>query len=787
MKPRTLFERFNQNSNFTKFLILVVVVAWTFVFVAIVGGIILVLENPSEAQLSTPAERQPAITLSPVSGSAGSSVTVQGRGWPAGDKIMIYLTGPDVPGFAVASVVASTEGQFTANFIVPSDSVLQNQNTVRVLAQVENGGISAEAFLSIFSSPDQPTETPPSIEPGEPGATVTLTPTETPLPTDTPTSVPALATTNANLNVRSGPGTDYPVLGVLSTGQTVEITGVSADYRWWQVKLSGVPNDRGWVSAFYVNAENTANVPIVQPSTAPPTAPPTSTSTATPTPSPTSTPVVITDWRGEYFNNTSLSGSPVLVRNDSSVDFNWGSGSPAAAVPADNFSVRWTRGFDFSAATYRLNVIVDDGARVWVDDRLVIDTWRDGGRRQVSGEYTLSRGWHTIRVEYYERGGEAGIRLWWEKVSDSHYPDWKGEYYSNRYLDGSPAYVRNDGDIDFNWGRGAPTSGLPSDNFSVRWTQEIDFDRGTYRFYARADDGIRVYVDGERVLDEWHNSDGDELYSGQAYLDGKYRIKVEYYEKSGDADIDFWWERVNNTPTPTPTSTPTQTPTPTVTATLIPGDELAVRATINHLASMLAIPAGEIQLVSQETATWADATLGCGPNDVFGAQVLVPGYRIILEARGRQYEYHTDLEGRVVWCQATPTPTPTMTPTATASPTVTEEPATATPTATATDVPTETPTSTPVPTETPTVTLTPTDTPTATPIPTDTATPVPTETATATPEPTATPVPTDTATPVPTETPTATPVSTGDESTATPEPTETATTLGLEIRPSLAE
>jgi len=61
---------------------------------------------------------------------------------------------------------------------------------------------------------------------------------------------------------------------------------------------------------------------------------------------------------------------------------------------------------------------------------------------------------------------------------------WRGEYYNNRYLTGNPALVRNDQAIDFQWGKGAGATGLPSDNFSARWTRKVTFDRGLYSLYA---------------------------------------------------------------------------------------------------------------------------------------------------------------------------------------------------------------------------------------------------------------------------------------------------------------
>jgi uncharacterized protein YraI len=75
----------------------------------------------------------------------------------------------------------------------------------------------------------------------------------------------AFVTTVEPVNVRSGPGTDYPSYGVAPLGTTAEAIGVSADDAWWEVKLptSLAPDGTGWVSGGYVTTQNVGNVPVV--------------------------------------------------------------------------------------------------------------------------------------------------------------------------------------------------------------------------------------------------------------------------------------------------------------------------------------------------------------------------------------------------------------------------------------------------------------------------------------------------------------------------------------------
>ena len=259
----------------------------------------------------------------------------------------------------------------------------------------------------------------------------------------------------------------------------------------------------------------------------------------------------ITEWRGEYFDNRTLEGDPVLVRNDDEIDFNWSNGSPADEVPANNFSARWTREVKFDEAIYRFFIRLDDGARLLVDDQLVMDEWKDGANRVASVDLAMAKGEHDLKLEYYEHSGEARVLLRWEKLNDPSYSEWRGEYWFNPDLDSEWALVRNDQDINFDWGDGSPDMVIPRDDFSAYWRRWVEFEPGIYRFYARSDDGIRVYLDDGLFIDQWHDSSGTEVYTADLTLTGSHLLQVEYYEHKGDAKVEFWWEKLsplNNPP-----------------------------------------------------------------------------------------------------------------------------------------------------------------------------------------------------------------------------------------------
>jgi len=316
-----------------------------------------------------------------------------------------------------------------------------------------------------------------------------------------------------------------------------------------------------------------------------------------------------TGWRGEYFANRHLSGSPKMIRTDAQIDFDWGKGAPYPGLPTDDFSVRWTREVYFQEGTYRFTTETDDGVRLWVDGRLVIDQWRDMARTVFWVDVDLGDGVHLVCVDYYEAGGAAVARLSWARLSPSGKPTtgpgdtaaypspaelpwpakatvgwssvaawpspvelpslhkaitgsdgavvspssarpsspgepttgWGGEYYNNRWLSGTPRVVRHDEKIDFDWGLGSPAPGIPADDFSVRWTQDVYFKAGRYRFITETDDGVRLWVDGALIIDEWQN--GHRRHSREVHLsEGMHQVRMEYYEAGGYAVAKLTWE-----------------------------------------------------------------------------------------------------------------------------------------------------------------------------------------------------------------------------------------------------
>jgi hypothetical protein len=263
------------------------------------------------------------------------------------------------------------------------------------------------------------------------------------------------------------------------------------------------------------------------------------------TPTPTPTPTPYPKWTGQYFNNTSLSGSPAVTREDANIDFDWGLGTPVAGVTADNFSVRWTRSVTLTAGDYNFFAYTDDGVRLWVDDAQVLDEWHDQQARQYVAALPLEAASHDLKMEYYEGTGAAVARLGW--INTTAYPkqgewgSWQGEYFDNRDLSGTPKLVRKDAQIDFTWGSGSPDASLPADNFSVRWTASLYLKGGSYHFFTYSDDGVRLYVDGALVIDQWHDQGATQWQSSIYLAEGTHFLRMEYYERTGEAVARLWW------------------------------------------------------------------------------------------------------------------------------------------------------------------------------------------------------------------------------------------------------
>jgi hypothetical protein len=343
----------------------------------------------------------------------------------------------------------------------------------------------------------------------------------------------------------------------------------------------------------------------------------------------------------QYFDNSDLTGF-VFERQDSTVNFNWGAGSPGTAISSDTFSARWTGQVQTSATsgTYQFHVTADDGVRLWVNNVLLIDQWHTvASATSYTGSISLAANTrYDVKLEYFENTANASIKLEWTPPGGTRAvipsgnlfhvptPDYNynqmmyrldlsdprflglfggtgltGQYFDNSDLTGLKK-TTIDGAINFNWGAGSPDPSIAPDSFSARWAGLIEpkFSE-SYSFITTADDGVRLWVDGQLLIDRWtdrqqagdvngdgqvnsldfsaiashFNSSGMTRTEGDLSGDGvvnaldfntlatnfgtvlapaqdigtisllagkKYDIRLEYYEDTGDASVVLEWQ-----------------------------------------------------------------------------------------------------------------------------------------------------------------------------------------------------------------------------------------------------
>lgn len=117
--------------------------------------------------------------------------------------------------------------------------------------------------------------------------------------------------------------------------------------------------------------------------------------------------------RGEYFSNQNLKGEPAETRIDSQINFVWDWEGPFKNFPSDHFSVRWTGYLKVDdTSLYSIDVSSDDGVRLYLDDKLVIDDWND--HAELTNNYIVkleANKFYKIKLEFYENGGAAICKL----------------------------------------------------------------------------------------------------------------------------------------------------------------------------------------------------------------------------------------------------------------------------------------------------------------------------------------------------------------------------------------
>ncbi len=279
----------------------------------------------------------------------------------------------------------------------------------------------------------------------------------------------------------------------------------------------------------------------------------------------------------QYFSNTPSTApfpaTPTLTKTEPTVNFNWGSGGPPG-ISVDSFKARFT-GYVQSADSgkYTFYVSSDDGYRLWINNQLMLDKWEDKQLSEDIAFVTLSKcAKNTIKLEYYENKYNAVCILKWSGPginkqviptsqlypADSTVipPDTTkcigngtgllAQYYSNTPstapFPSTATITKTEPTINFNWKSGGP-SGISVDSFKARFTGYVQSaDSGKYTFYVSSDDGHRLWINNQLVMDKWidQSAPEDSVVITLAKCT-KNIIKLEYYENKWNASCVLQW------------------------------------------------------------------------------------------------------------------------------------------------------------------------------------------------------------------------------------------------------
>lgn len=272
-------------------------------------------------------------------------------------------------------------------------------------------------------------------------------------------------------------------------------------------------------------------------------------------------------WSVRYWSNPDLEGSPSASASTGVISYDWGSGSPASGIPSDHWSGQWTSYVDFEPGTYRITTVSDDGVRVFLGDKHVIYNWNKQPPTTTEVAVSLLGGTYSMAVDYFEDVGGAQLHLGWERIGPPQQgaadvtviatqappsaptptASWAASYWNNTTFAGNPVLSRSESAINYDWGTGSPAAGVVNpDFFSSRWTRSIYFDTATYRFTTQSDDGIRVSISGNMIIDNWTPHAVQTNSVDIALGAGTYPVVVEHYENAHDAVAKFWWENITS-------------------------------------------------------------------------------------------------------------------------------------------------------------------------------------------------------------------------------------------------
>jgi hypothetical protein len=133
--------------------------------------------------------------------------------------------------------------------------------------------------------------------------------------------------------------------------------------------------------------------------------------------------------------------------------------------------------------------------------------------------------------------------------------EFRAQYHNEAKAFGTqPVLTRCEPAINNDWGSRSPASGVDADLFTTRWVGTFDFEASDYEFTATADDGVRLWVDGQPLIDQWKDQAATTYRATRTMTAGQHEVKVEYYENAGAAVAKVSWAKVAQPPPSPPPS-----------------------------------------------------------------------------------------------------------------------------------------------------------------------------------------------------------------------------------------